>query len=311
MSVSHRWFAGLLVILVASLAVGQPQSTTKPQNAALAEFQQAVYEFGVGLLIADDRALRGDVTQMWQHLTKLRERTCPNPLKQHVREAVQVSTVNDKLLAKLDVIGNDLNALGKQIDVSRATTHLQQACEAAQKQQAADYRREVQCVMDAVVGENVGASLETVVPILREAANLLTGSTSATQRERALDVLRKLPNFERGKNRAFREALTQADGLIASAADLYVEGYFLQGKQQLVRAGSPLMFAQRTAPTPAIAQKVSIVGQELQTADRVLTQGFTLDAELGLGRLRGARVELGELVEAAGKTLVEGQPVSQ
>lgn len=299
---------GLLIVLfLVTMVGGQPQVNPKLQADAINDFQQSVYHFGLELVLADDRVLRGGITQMWQQLTKLRERVCPNPLKQHVREAVQVSSVNDKLLPKLDQIGRDLDELANRIDVATARDHLQKAREAATKQQAADYRREAQSVMDAVIGQLAGAPLDTAVPILREASNLLTTSTTTQRREQALEVLRKLPNFEKGKSRAYREALTQADGLIASAADLYVEGYQLQGKQQLIAAGSPLSFAQRAAPTPAAAQKVSVVGQQLQEADRMMSQGFTLDAELGLSRLRGARTELGQLVEASNQQIVEGQ----
>lgn len=310
MNAFSRWGALLVVLALGTIVGGQPAGSKQPaQVEALAEFQQAVYEFALGLILDDDRSLRADMSHMWMHLTQLRERTCPKDLKQHVREAAQVSALNDQLPAKLDLIEKDLSALASGLDVSAAQARLKATREAYEKKQVIDYRRECQAIMDAVVGAQVGASLDTVIPILRRASDILTSSTSAASREKAMNTLKELPNFEKGKARAFRDALMRADRIVAAAADLYFEGYYLQGKQQLVQTGPPLALAQRTAATPEMARQVDLLGQELREADRLMTQGWTFDAERGLARLRHTRVEMGQLYEKSQQSIVEGQAV--
>ena len=66
MNAFSRWGALLVVLALGTIVGGQPAGSKQPaQVEALAEFQQAVYEFALGLILDDDRSLRADMSHMW------------------------------------------------------------------------------------------------------------------------------------------------------------------------------------------------------------------------------------------------------
>jgi hypothetical protein len=293
----------VLGVVAAGIVGGQstpPAATPDPKLvAAFGDFRQAVYEFGLSLILSEDKAVRVEIRQMWQQLTRLRERVCPQPLNRHVREVAQVSSINKALGPKLELVKADLDKLGQTMDVSEARKHYEGAQAAYAANKPADLRKECQAVMDAVIGQMVGVPMVSNIDILRRASAILSTSTNAARRQEAFAVLRELPNFERGKARAYRDALAQADLGIASAGDLFGEGYYLQAQQQLGSIAPPLKLAVMTAPDPQAVRKINGIGSDLVEAERLLTSGWSNNAEVGLFMLRKSREQLGGLNDAS------------
>lgn len=261
----------LLAVTINQVAWARPPAKTE---AALAEFQQAVYEFACHLALQEGGDARADLREAWRRLSKLRNLACPAALRRDLTRLQNTAPNSASAPKLLDQIEAQLKELPGGINPQPALERLQRARAALTEKNGTAFRPLSLEIQDALVGEAVGAPVIEFVAALRDVEQILGSRPSAAKMAEALARLRKLPNAERARLRAYREGLQVASDLLASAIDLYTERYDRDAAEQLTRLFRPLRLSAVARGSDTAAARLRQVEQRVRQAQLKIERGY-------------------------------------
>jgi hypothetical protein len=297
--------AAVAVKPVAAQAPVSP-STLKPAQQrkleqAVQELRQAAYEFGIHLTLGESNVARQELRTVWTKVSKVRSLGCPAKVRDAVQDAISA--------AGKEAFDRQSEKLRQELTKGGFGARLPELDRAiAQGKSGAwpEARTLLLGIQDDIAGDTAGFGVKVFSETLRRAERELGTTPTADSMRRALATLKTLPGAPAAIQRALTESLEIVDNTVATAADLYTEGYFRDAAESFRNMDRALRLLQRV-DDPAFAMRARQLAGNIAQARLLIERGVTppswrwnawnSDQEQGFALLRQVRSEAAELLE--------------